>query len=138
MSVKARVAYACVPRSSCSALNRVDLGRVADRPKCAECRTLILLERVVRLHAGCGVYGLRARRSHEQSACYMQATAGVFGTIMAMGYNNVRGRDGTCVLMGMAIDQVGNNIHTAWTGIGLAYSLDPHLGESRRAPPAEA
>jgi hypothetical protein len=54
----------------------------------------------------------------------------------------VRGRDGTYMLMGMlmgmAIDQVGNYTHTAWTGIGLAYSLDPHLGESRRALPAEA
>ena len=25
-----------------------------------------------------------------------------------------------------------------WTGIGLAYSLDPHLGEGRRALPGEA
>lgn len=57
---------------------------------------------------------------------------------MAMGDKTVRGRDGTYLVMGMAIDQVGNYIHTAWTAIGLAYSLDPHLGESRRALPAGA
>jgi hypothetical protein len=90
------------------------------------------------LHAGWGVYGLTARGSHEQSVRYMQATAGVFGVLMAMGYNKVRGRDGTYMVMGMAIDQIGNYIHTAWTGIGLAYSLDPHLGEAGRALPAEA
>ena len=90
------------------------------------------------LHAGWGVYGLTARGSHEQSVRYMRATAGVFGATAAMGYNKVRGREGTYMVMGMAIDQIGNYIHTAWTGIGLVYSLDPHLGEQWRALPAEA
>ena len=35
-------------------------------------------------------------------------------------------------------DALGNYIHTACTGIGLAYSFDPHLGEERRAPHAGA
>lgn len=56
------------------------------------------------LHAGWGVYGLVARDSREQSVRYMRATAGVFGVLTAMGYNKVRGREGTYMVMGMAID----------------------------------
>ena len=39
---------ATVPCSSCSRLNRVDLGRVGDQPKCAQCGTPILLDRPLR------------------------------------------------------------------------------------------
>lgn len=90
------------------------------------------------LHAGWGVYGLMARDSREDSVRYMQATAGVFGLVTAMGSNTVRGRDGTYMVMGMAVDQIGNYVHTGWTVFGLAYTLDPNLGGERRALPAEA
>jgi hypothetical protein len=90
------------------------------------------------LHAGWGVYGLTARGSHEQSVRYMRATTGVFGATAAMGYNKLRGREGTYMAIRMAMDQIRNYIHAAGTGIGLAYSLDPHLGEERQALQAGA
>ncbi len=36
---------ATVPCPFCSTLNRVDLGRLADRPRCGQCRKPILLDR---------------------------------------------------------------------------------------------
>lgn len=40
---------ATVPCPFCSTLNRVDMGRVADRPKCGECGRPILLDRPIRV-----------------------------------------------------------------------------------------
>jgi thioredoxin 2 len=39
-----------VPCAFCGRLNRVDLARAADRPKCGECTRPILLDRPVALH----------------------------------------------------------------------------------------
>ena len=41
---------ATVPCTFCSALNHVDLARIAQRPKCGKCSRLILLDRPLRLH----------------------------------------------------------------------------------------
>ncbi len=41
---------ATVPCTFCSALNHVDLARIAQRPKCGKCSRLLLLDRPVRLH----------------------------------------------------------------------------------------
>jgi thioredoxin 2 len=38
-----------VPCTFCGTWNRIDMGRVADRPKCGECGRPILLDRPVRL-----------------------------------------------------------------------------------------
>jgi thioredoxin 2 len=40
---------AVVPCPFCATLNRVDLGRIADRPKCGDCGKPILLDRPVRV-----------------------------------------------------------------------------------------
>ena len=40
---------ATVPCTFCRALNRVDLARIADRPKCGKCSRSILLDRPLRL-----------------------------------------------------------------------------------------
>ncbi|HEY8469405.1 MAG TPA: thioredoxin TrxC [Longimicrobiales bacterium] len=40
---------ATVPCPFCGTLNRVDLARLADRPKCGECRRPILLDRPIKL-----------------------------------------------------------------------------------------
>ena len=40
---------AVVPCASCGALNRVDLARAADRPRCGSCREPIALDRPLRL-----------------------------------------------------------------------------------------
>lgn len=53
-----------------------------------------------------------------------------------MGYNTVRCRDGTYMVMGMAVEQIGSYIHTGWTAFELAYALNPDLGEERPALPA--
>ena len=42
-------ATATVPCTFCSALNRVDLARIIDRPKCGKCSRPILLDRPLRL-----------------------------------------------------------------------------------------
>jgi thioredoxin 2 len=41
---------ATVPCTFCSALNHVDLARIAQRPKCGKCSRLILLDRPLRLN----------------------------------------------------------------------------------------
>ena len=41
---------ATVPCTFCSALNHVDLARIAKRPKCGKCSRLILLDRPLRLN----------------------------------------------------------------------------------------
>jgi thioredoxin 2 len=43
---------ATVPCTFCATLNRVDLGRLADRPKCGHCGRPILLDRPLRLSDG--------------------------------------------------------------------------------------
>jgi thioredoxin 2 len=40
---------ATIPCTFCSKLNRVDLGRISDRPKCGSCGRPILLDRPLRL-----------------------------------------------------------------------------------------
>lgn len=45
-------AKATVPCIFCMALNRVDLGRVKDRPKCGQCGKPMLLDRPVRVGDG--------------------------------------------------------------------------------------
>ncbi|HET9440674.1 MAG TPA: thioredoxin [Longimicrobiales bacterium] len=43
------MATATVPCNFCSALNHVDLARIAQRPKCGQCSRLLLLDRPLRL-----------------------------------------------------------------------------------------
>ena len=40
---------ATVPCTFCGALNRVDLARIAQRPKCGHCSRLLLLDRPIKL-----------------------------------------------------------------------------------------
>jgi thioredoxin 2 len=47
--LQANALHATVPCAFCSTLNRVDMARVGDRPKCGSCGKPMLLDRPVRL-----------------------------------------------------------------------------------------
>lgn len=74
------------------------------------------------LHVGVGAAALAASRDADLARRFMGAESALFAALAVIGTAHVRNEPGIHVVMGMAIDRMGNGIHAAWTAFGLKYA----------------